>query len=119
MWFTFAPPETSLTRSTLTKVGETVPLSGVVSGGGRNMHAVHDRIALANKSQPSFLEILTLDAPVVALGERTPLNFSPSLPDLNMGVHFSLFNNAWGTNYPQWASGSWRYRFRLRVTSDT
>ena len=57
----------------------------------------------------------TLDAPVVALGKRSPLNFSEQLPDLQHGVHINLFNNAWGTNYIQWAGGDWIYRFRLSV----
>jgi len=59
------------------------------------------------------LAFTTLDAPVVALGNRSPLNFSNELPDLRLGVHVCLFNNAWGTNYPQWAGGNWRYRFTL------
>jgi hypothetical protein len=29
------------------------------------------------------------------------------------GIHISLYNNAWGTNYPQWCGGDWSYRFRL------
>jgi hypothetical protein len=50
------------------------------------------------------LRIATLDAPVVALGVRSPLNFSYELPDMRQGVHVNLFNNvtqfntAWGTN---------------------
>jgi hypothetical protein len=42
------------------------------------------------------------------------LNFSQDLPDPRQGVHVSLFNHAWGTNYPQWAGGDWLYRFTLR-----
>jgi hypothetical protein len=35
------------------------------------------------------------------------------LPDLQHGVHLNLFNNAWGTNYIQWAGGDWAYRFTI------
>ena len=115
MWLTFAPAAINPTKSTVNKAGETIALSGVVAGGGRNMHAVQDRITLVGTDLSSALEILTLDAPVVALGQRTPLNFSPNPPDLSQGVHFSLFNNAWGTNYPQWAAGSWQHRFTLKA----
>jgi hypothetical protein len=46
-------------------------------------------------------ETETLDAPVVALGERSPIYFSEAQPDLAGGIHVSLFNNGWGTNYIQ------------------
>jgi hypothetical protein len=29
------------------------------------------------------------------------------------GVHLNLYNNAWGTNYPQWCGGDWMYRFTV------
>ena len=48
-------------------------------------------------------------------GHRSPLNFTFQQPDLKAGVHFSLFNNAWGTNYPQWCGGNWMYRFHLNL----
>jgi len=75
------------------------------------MHAVSGKLACGDGKER--LTLTTLDAPVVALGIRSPLNFSYDLPDLRGGVHVNLFNNAWGTNYPQWAGGDWRYRFVL------
>ena len=51
MWLTFAPPAIDPTRSTVNKVAETIALSGVTRGGGRNMHAIHDRVTLAGKEQ--------------------------------------------------------------------
>jgi hypothetical protein len=96
----------------LTKVDVQVLSSDVVSGGGRAMHAVNGPVTL-RQGNGQLLEITTHDAPVVALGTRSPLNFSRLQPDLRKGVHVCLFNNAWGTNYPQWASGDWLYRFTL------
>ena len=77
------------------------------------MHAVTSKLVCRDGDRR--FELTTLDAPVVALGSRSPLNFSEDLPDLRQGVHINLFNNAWGTNYPQWAVGDWIYRFRLSV----
>lgn len=112
MWLTFKPRTEDGANWTLEKVDQDISPSDVVSGGGRSMHAVTSRFAV--KDGDHQLVFTTLDAPVVALGVRSPLNFSNKLPDLRQGVHVSLFNNAWGTNYPQWAGGSWRYRFTLR-----
>ncbi len=115
MWLSFKPQTKGSPRWALEKVDQDVSPTDVVRGGGRRMHAVTARFACTDGDHR--LEMTTLDAPVIALGMRSPLNFSPDLPDLREGVHVNLFNNAWGTNYPQWAGGDWRYRFTLTPSS--
>jgi hypothetical protein len=60
-------------------------------------------------------EVQTLDAPVVALGERTPLLFTNDQPDLARGIHSCLYNNAWGTNYIMWYGEDARFRYVLKA----
>jgi hypothetical protein len=62
---------------------------------------------------PGFV-IETLDAPVIALGVKSPIFFTRDQPDLSQGLHFSLYNNTWGTNYVQWFGEDMRFRFILR-----
>ncbi len=114
MWLTFSPPGVPADGWSLEKVNETVMPLDVVRGGGRAMHAVGDTVRCAGGTGQA-LTVRTLDAPVVAVGRRTPLNFTLDQPDLSDGIHFSLFNNAWGTNYPQWCGGDWMYRFQLQL----
>ena len=76
------------------------------------MHAVSS--AIRHKDTQGEFAIETLDAPVVALGEKSPIAYSDAQPDLGGGFHFSLFNNAWGTNYIQWFGEDMRFRFILR-----
>jgi hypothetical protein len=110
LWLTFAPAGPD--GWSLEKVGQLIDPLDVVSGGGRAMHAVSGAVRCQGK-QGATLGIDSLDAPVVALGERSPLNFTRQQPDLSKGAHFSLFNNAWGTNYLQWCGGDWAFRFTL------
>jgi len=56
------------------------------------MHAVLG--GLHYKGPEGALRIETLDAPVVALGEKHPWYFTRNQPDLSKGFHFNLFNNA-------------------------
>lgn len=112
MWLSFVPQMESGATWRLDKVNEAIDPMDVVRGGGRRMHAVTN--AVTCRAGKTRLEIATLDAPVVAFAAMSPLNFSEDPPEVQRGVHVSLFNNAWGTNYPQWASGDWRYRFVLK-----
>jgi hypothetical protein len=114
LWLGFRPIAPLKDGWMLTKVEQPVSPFDVVSGGNRHMHAVsrdvHYRDAVGD------LTIETLDAPVVALGERSPIAFSKEQPDLSQGLHFSLFNNAWGTNYVQWFGENMQFRFLIRAS---
>jgi len=111
MWLTFAPDAPEPNGWILDKVDQQVSPLDVVRGGARTMHAVTNHLRYQD-GRGSF-QLTTLDAPVVAVGSGSPLNFSPELPDLHHGVYLNLFNNAWGTNYPQWAGGDWKFRFAI------
>ena len=113
MWLSFLPASTEPRGWTLEKVDQRISPFDVVKGGNRHMHAVTNCIFY--KDAHGHLSIETLDAPAVALGERSPIFYSNEQPDLAKGIHFSLFNNAWGTNYIQWFGEDTRFRFVVRV----
>lgn len=115
MWLTFKPNSTEKRGWMLEKVNQRVSPFDVVRGGNRSMHAVSN--ALHYRDAQGSLTINTMDAPVVALGVRSPIYFSNDQPELNKGIHFSLFNNGWGTNYIQWFGEDMRFRFTIRAQS--
>ncbi len=115
MWLTFKPMGNAKDGWSVEKVGQDVAVADVIEGGGRAMHAVSERVRYQDAGGGEAFELATIDAPVVALGARSPLNYAKTLPEMSGGVHVSLFNNAWGTNYPQWCGGDWSYRFTLRA----
>jgi hypothetical protein len=117
LWLTFNPIVPNPQGWTMDKSGEKVSPFEVVRSGNRHMHAVSTGFGYTpgyTDDQQSFF-VETLDSPVIALGEKSPLNFSTSQPDLADGVHCNLFNNAWGTNYIMWFGEDMRFRFILRA----
>jgi len=113
LWLTFQPAASDTRGWLLDKSGSRISPFDVVTGGNRSMHAVLG--GLHYKGPEGTLDIETLDAPVVALGRREPQYYSRDLPDLAKGFHFSLFNNAWGTNYVMWFGEDMRFRFKLHA----
>jgi len=112
MWLSFLPQAPEPKGWMLEKVDRWISPFEVIRGGNRQMHAVSS--AVRYQDAQGSLSIETLDAPVVALGEKLPIYYSPAQPDLTKGIHFNLFNNAWGTNYVQWFGEDTRFRFVLR-----
>ena len=113
LWFSFLPLAPDENGWLLDKVDQPVSPFDVIAGGNRHMHAVSNFVRY--KDSHGQFSIETLDAPLVVLGERSPLHFSNAQPKLNRGIHISLMNNAWGTNYPQWFGNAMRFRFVVRA----
>jgi hypothetical protein len=95
------------------KSGERVSPFDVATAGSRHLHAVSTGFSYQDQEHPFIVE--TLDAPLIAFGQKSPLNFSRAQPDLSGGVHCNLFNNAWGTNYIMWFGEDMRFRFLIRA----
>jgi hypothetical protein len=113
LWLTFNPIAEDQKGWTLNKTGEAISPFDVVTSGNRHMHCLQKGFEYQQGKDRFAVE--TLDAPVVALGDRTPLGFSNAQPDLSKGIHSCLFNNAWGTNYIMWYGEDVRARYVLRA----
>jgi hypothetical protein len=114
LWLSFNPVGSETGAWTMDKSGEEVFALDVIASGNRQMHAVGSGLRCAEGSEALVIE--PLDSPLFALGEKSPLNFSKSQPDLSKGVHCNLFNNAWGTNYLMWYGENMRFRFTVRFS---
>ncbi len=113
LWLTFNPIAEDQKGWTLDKSGEQISPFDVAVSGGRHMHSLAK--GFEYRQAGHLFAVETLDAPVVALGERTTLLFSNTQPDLSAGIHSSLFNNTWGTNYIMWYAEDMRFRYILRA----
>jgi Domain of unknown function (DUF5054) len=113
LWFSFVPDAPDVEAWTLEKMGRRISPLEIVQGGNRKLHAVGGRVEYAD-DRGSFL-IDTLDAPLVAPGEPSLLDFNDRQPPLREGMHFNLYNNVWGTNFAMWYDDDARFRFVLRV----
>ncbi len=113
LWLTFNPIVAGQQGWTMDKSGEKVSPFDVVTSGNRHMHAVTNGFQHTDGKDSFIVE--TLDAPVIALGEMSPLNFSRTQPELSGGIHSNLFNNAWGTNYIMWYGEDMCFRYVLRA----
>ncbi|HZC23257.1 MAG TPA: DUF5054 domain-containing protein [Candidatus Binatia bacterium] len=113
LWLSFQPITPDAQGWELEKSGEVVSPFDVVASGNRHMHSLSK--GFSYKDGNGELAIETVDAPLVALGVKSPLYFSDQQPDLSKGVHCNLFNNAWGTNYLMWFGEDMRFRFVIRA----
>lgn len=100
-------PATQCDSCRFTKLGEPVDAADVVAGGGRALHAIDGTVRWGG------LEVKSPDAPLLAPGRRALGDFPDTLPDVNAGIGFNLYNNLWGTNFPMWFGDDMLFRFEL------
>jgi len=110
LWVSFVPRVAKPQDWLLEKLGEPVSPLDVVRDGNRQLHAV----GAGARNASGKLELQTIDAPLIAPGAPSLLNFHARQPKLRNGLHVNLLNNVWGTNFPMWIEGALRYRFALR-----
>ena len=110
LWFTFAFSGTTPGGWRLQKLGQFICALEVVANGNRKLHAILDEARYDDGK--ITIELRTLDTPLVAPGERSLLDFNNRQPRSG-ALHFNLYNNLWGTNFPQWYDENARFRFSL------
>jgi hypothetical protein len=113
MWLSFSPDTPEEDGWRLVKVDRPISPHDVIADGGLHLHAVTRDVIYRDAHGTFTLE--TLDAPLVSPGQRGLLVFDNQLPEMHEGVHVNLFNNLWGTAFPQWYGDDMRFRFVIRV----
>jgi len=113
IWFSFNPLVKDPVAWMMDKMGQGISPLNVVHDGARNLHAVGRGVE--NDDGSTRFAIESLDAPLVAPGTPRLLHFDNTQPQLEHGMHFNLYNNIWGTNFPMWYEDDAAFRFVLRL----
>jgi hypothetical protein len=87
---------------------------------GVHLHAVGDGGAVYRGAEGA-LRLQSRDSMLLSVGEPLPAPTPLTAPDPLGGVHFSMVNNLWNTNYPEFypfhqGDENSRFRFVLTVT---
>jgi hypothetical protein len=114
-WFSFCPRVSAGRGWQIEKMGRLISPLEVVKNGSRSLHAVDRGIYYDGPDGRLALE--SPDAPLVAPGRRSLLEFNNRQPPLRQGMHFLLQNNLWGTNHPMWYEDDAKFRLYLKVDS--
>lgn len=112
-WFSFNPLSLPNGKWHMNKLGTDISPLEVIHNGNRKLHAVEGEVWYQDIHRQFKIE--TLDAPLIAPGEPSLLDFNNRQPRLQNGMHVNLYNNVWGTNFPMWYGEDARFRFRLTV----
>ncbi|MCC3375942.1 DUF5054 domain-containing protein [Cohnella sp. REN36] len=113
-WFSFALKVDNPNLWKLDKLGARVSPLEVVKNGNRNLHAVHSGVHYRGSDGEASIE--TLDAPLLAPGEKRLLQFDNTFVSLDGGMHFLLHNNVWGTNFRMWYEEDAKFRFVISLS---
>lgn len=92
--------------------GVTDPGSRIVGNTYRDLYAVQEGVAVIGDDGRG-VAVSPLDTMLVSLDRPGLWRFSKDWLPERPRVFVNLYNNMWGTNYPQWFGGSWKSGVRL------
>jgi alpha-mannosidase len=94
------------------KLGSVVnPLKDIEKGANSRLHCASHWIDV--QEDEAGLAFIPFDTPLFSIGEKGIYQYSKEYIPQQAILHFNLFNNQWGTNFPQWIGGDFRYSFRI------
>ncbi len=109
----FSVPKAS-GRYVVQKCGREIDVqTDIVSGSNRSMWAMDEYARIGN------VKLESIDAPLVSFCRNAVLKWNGSGKE-NYYPMFTvnLFNNQWGTNFPQWIEGNFDFEFLLSETEN-
>jgi alpha-mannosidase len=87
------------------------PLEDIVVSSGTLLHCCESWVDVHDSG--AGMAVIALDSPLFSIGRNAMWDFEVAYRPEDPTLHFNLYNNWWGTNFPQWIGGELRYRFRL------
>lgn len=79
-----------------------------------SLYCLEDRVTAIGAHTHSRLTVFPQDTPLLSIGSSGLYDYEPDFPkEREPELWFNLFNNMWGTNFPQWIEGDFRYRFTV------
>lgn len=59
------------------------------------------------------IAVVSRDCPLMSIGENGVYGYRRDFQETPPEMRFTLFNNMWGTNFPQWIEGDFSYEFQV------
>jgi alpha-mannosidase len=99
-------------RYAINKTGCVIdPARDIVPGANRLLYCLERWVDIADRR--GGLLVIPFDTPLFSIGGPAIERFDGSAVPGEPVLYFNLFNTQWGTNFPQWIGGDFRFRFRL------
>ncbi|TVY08471.1 DUF5054 domain-containing protein [Paenibacillus cremeus] len=96
----------------INKMGSVIdPCTDIVRSSSTLLHCVESFVDVSDGR--AGMAVVPLDSPLLFIGRNGMWDFEPDYKPEKPELNFNLFNNWWGTNFPQWVGGELKYRYRL------
>lgn len=87
------------------------PETDIIDGGNHALYCLENFVTAQEEGRK--LCVTVLDTPLLGIGETGIYKFRKKYKRKRPALYFNLFNNMWGTNFPQWIEGDFTFRFVL------
>ena len=106
----FSLPLPEARRYFVNKLGSVLdPEADIAPGANHAFYALEHFVAA--QTETDVVAVVSHDCPLVSIGENGVYAYRKSPAARAPELRFCLFNNMWGTNFPQWIEGDMAFEF--------
>jgi len=106
------PVNLEAARVDLNKIGTVVDIATEIQKNANHaLHCLEYFIDLTNGN--NGLAFIPRHTHLVSVGSQNILKYKPEFENTTPDLYFNAFNNAYGTNFPQWIGGDFVFEFRI------
>ena len=91
------------------------PREDIAPGANHAFYALEHFISA--ETEAAAVAVVSHDCPLVSIGENGVYAYRREYEEHAPELRFCLFNNMWGTNFPQWIEGDMAFEFDVFSTS--
>lgn len=96
----------------INKLGSVVdPAIDIVKDANTMLYCCENWVDLSDGERG--MAFVAYDAPLFSIGDQAIFKFRREYSEEEPIIYFNIFNNQWGTNFPQWMGGDYSFRYRL------
>ena len=96
----------------INKLGSMVdPSKDIIENANNSLYCCENWVDFSDEKVG--ISIIPYDTPLFSIDRQKIYEFEHKYKASNSLVYFNLFNNQWGTNFPQWLGGDYTFRYRL------
>ncbi|MGN1141153.1 MAG: glycosyl hydrolase-related protein [Oliverpabstia sp.] len=99
-------------RITMNKMGQMIDCTeDIVKDGNHAIYCCENWMDVT--SGDDCVTLICKDSPLNSIGESGIYKFRSDYQEHRPSIYNNMFNNMWGTNFPQWIEGNLEYHYRL------
>ncbi|MBC7958488.1 MAG: DUF5054 domain-containing protein [Vallitaleaceae bacterium] len=106
------PLAATMPSYSINKIGSVIdPCQDIIKDANHMLYCCENWVDICDQGEG--LLFVSYDTPLLSIGGNGIERYSGDYVPKESCLYFNAFNNQWGTNFPQWMGGNYKFKYRI------